>query len=399
MILTINNDLASQLSKKDRILSILYSFLIFILSKPSFVWEQQFVTSSALLLLLLISLYKIGNFSKIKFIYSLLLLSLILYSVVNQGNYSYQISVFGSIARFGLIFLVLIDNDFLYNSLLNYKAIFSITILISIIMFFLVIIIGIELPRSTGVSDNILQTNYYEKYFLLVLEHGIPKNLLFQRFNGFYDEPGTVGTISALLLSIDKFNLKKNINIPLLVAGILSFSLFFYVISLIYVLYILNNSYRIIITILFIGIVLFTQNNIYLEQYIYKRLEITGNTISGDNRMTKSGANYYERFKKTDDFLLGKGEGVSSVWGEGSSSYKRIIIDFGIVFLLVYAFALSWFTFAMIKNKKNAMGLIIIFLGILFQRPYIFNSFYVFLIYASIVYIAINSLNERLESK
>lgn len=47
---------------------------------------------------------------------------------------------------------------------------------------------------------------------------------------GMYDEPGVVGTIAGAILMTRQFNFKKWINIPIFIAGILSFSLFFYVI-------------------------------------------------------------------------------------------------------------------------------------------------------------------------
>lgn len=55
------------------------------------------------------------------------------------------------------------------------------------------------------------------------------------RFFGMYDEPGVVGTIAGAILMTRQFNFKKWINIPIFIAGILSFSLFFYVIFAIYV--------------------------------------------------------------------------------------------------------------------------------------------------------------------
>lgn len=64
----------------------------------------------------------------------------------------------------------------------------------------------------------------YTVYPLLVLDKGV--DIL--RFYGPFNEPGVVGTLGAVLLCTQKFNFKDWRTLIILLAGVLSMSLFFF---------------------------------------------------------------------------------------------------------------------------------------------------------------------------
>ena len=70
----------------------------------------------------------------------------------------------------------------------------------------------------------------YIDYFFSVLLKGV----FDLRLCGLFNEPGFLGTIIALILIIEKCNLKKVGNVIMLIAGVLTFSFAFYVILIIY---------------------------------------------------------------------------------------------------------------------------------------------------------------------
>ena len=98
-------------------------------------------------------------------------------------------------------------------------------------------------------------------------------NVPVYRFMGPFDEPGVLGTISALLLSADKLNLNKNSNKIIFFSGLISLSLAFYVlISLYFILAMVlklnkRNILFIILAILF-KYVLSSENNKKSSQYL-----------------------------------------------------------------------------------------------------------------------------------
>ena len=127
------------------------------------------------------------------------------------------------------------DRKFLTDAFEKFVYVFSITLAFSIIQFILVQILGISMPAKSIQPLNKAKQASYLAYTFYVTTNQWGADIL-PRFFGYYDEPGVVGTLSGLILMTRKFNLKKLINIPIFIGGLLSFSLFFYVIAIAYTL-------------------------------------------------------------------------------------------------------------------------------------------------------------------
>ena len=145
-----------------------------------------------------------------------------------------------------------------------------------------------------------------------------------------FEEPGVVGSIAILLLFIDRFNLRSKQNIILFVAGLLSFSFFFYVSIIIFLVYFANNKNRLLFVLIFILFYFLSIKNEYINTLIWDRFAFENGWIKGDNRSTIMLDNKYQEFLNSDNLLWGRGGNYTYEYGEGSSSYKMLIMQDGL---------------------------------------------------------------------
>ena len=93
--------------------------------------------------------------------------------------------------------------------------------------------IGIVPDNIVPNSLKVLHGEYYLKYPLSLNLSSFLGQTVY-RLLGPYDEPGVIGTLAALILSADNFRLNSKSNLILIIAGILSFSLTFYILTVLY---------------------------------------------------------------------------------------------------------------------------------------------------------------------
>ena len=103
-----------------------------------------------------------------------------------------------------------------------------------------------------------------------------PAALPFIRFYGPFDEPGVVGTICGLMLCINRMNFRDYKSIILLVAGLLSLSLYFFIVigvySIFHFAFVKKSITSTIMMILFIfGVYLVVVNTPILNETIGER--------------------------------------------------------------------------------------------------------------------------------
>ncbi len=305
--------------------------------------------------------------------------------------YSFLLAIFHDRANIiGLInqltyifyFFILFTNVTFCKKVFNYFfTVFAIILGLSLTVWLFSSTFHISPLRSVSfMQSGELRT--YEIYPFLVKEVGF--NL---RFYGPFDEPGSIGTIGGLLLCITRFSLKDWKTWIILVAGILSFSLFFYVLIIVYALIYSVVVKKSIIPALLIcvGIIVFynkTKDDEVFYLLIWNRLEWNdeGGTINGDSRMTADGTAYYERIKGTPEFLFGVNN-YDLFWraAAGSSSYKVVIMSDGLIFFALYV--LFFIVYARRKIGSFSLWLLFcfIFLANTYQRPDIYGILMMFL--------------------
>lgn len=230
---------------------------------------------------------------------------------------------------------------------------------------YLLSILGINIPLGQAIAPNAYKSPYII-YFGHLEETGLPV----YRFSSIFDEAGLVGTLNGLILSAYGISTRNIKSIIILLAGLFSFSLAFYIILGFNVLFNLNLKKALIVLVVFILIYPVARNRI--NYLIASRIAIKEGRIAGDNRSHPEFDNYYKLFLSSGgkDLILGKGVGYSHVRKESwqVSSYKLLIIDFGIlgIALMVgfYAFCTAFF-----NNSKKGWFLFFIFMISMYQRP------------------------------
>ena len=355
-----------------------YAVSLFLSTMPYFVWDTPFNILPILLLLCLTFSYRHIKVSyKTLIPVAIIILCYVFISLRGEFNF------IGIVTILLISHLFLLDGKFISDVFDTYLFIFSITIIPSLIVYVLVIIFGFELPNNTIEGLNPLkQGAYYQYPFVIIYEEF---GFVIPRFFGYYDEPGVVGTIAAILLSVRNFNLKDKYNIPIFVAGILSLSFFFIIIFAVYTVVFLKLKYKILIFGLVAFLIFYFYLNEFLYEFVFKRFVIKNGTLAGDNRIADIYFDdWYMKFQNSTSYLFGLGSGSNIIHNSGGSSYKDLIINYGIVFYILYTSSFIFLAFQKVKISKQLFIYFLIFFSVLYQRPWIDNMAYVFLLFAPI---------------
>ena len=354
-----------------------YAISIFLLSMPYFMWHTPFPLAPFLLLFCLLLSF---NHLKVSSQIVIPLLGIFLLYAIVLFRAGYTIYGIGSTLLILPIFLL--DKKFLSDVFVAYSILFSVTIIPSIIVYALIVFFGLEFQSNIISPLNISKIGDYLQYpFLVVFRDSWN---ISPRFYGYYDEPGVVGTISGVLLIINKFNFKNKFNIPIFIAGVFSISFYFFVICAIYIIIYAKTIYKVVAIALCTFLVSIFYSNEILYSTIFKRFEIIDGSFVGDNRIDYYSSVWYEKFQNSSDYLFGVG-GYSN-WRENyhGASYKELIINYGLIFFILYVVFFLLLSFKLIKKPKEFSIYVLILLSILYQRPFIDDMLYVFLLYASI---------------
>lgn len=217
------------------------------------------------------------------------------------------------------------------------------------------------------------------------------------RFNGFFDEPGWYGTWAAFYLCADDLNIKKKDNLILLIAGVLTFSLAFIMLLIIY--YVLNNLgdwkkwlWLVFLAVAYLLILPHVKTGINAIDDVINRMIITSEGIAGNNRYGSAFANLYEKTIRSNRVFFGFGAGYAETYGtsigEGLASIKSYIVDFGIVgtIIIFVPVLISSVNKALQENNKVMLLYIVISFVSLYQRPYLFWTPYFIMFMCGISY-------------
>jgi len=211
------------------------------------------------------------------------------------------------------------------------------------------------------------------------------------RFSSIFDEPGYLGTLMFFILLIDNFSINKT-NLIFFISGVLSFSLAFYLLTCLYVLFklIIEKKVKTIFLIIAIAIVLNVMFYETIQSLILGRIMFDSETrtIVGDNRgglylHISALGHLYEHSPIT--FMFGNGlsviEYTEDPYGVFSDSvWVRLVYQIGIIPLisfLIYLFHIS-------TLRTNRFDYFLFFTISLYQRPQIFEPVILFLLFYGI---------------
>lgn len=347
--------------------------------RPYFFWSGIFLNNYFNAgITIIIGVIFFSNLRKLsaadKFLMFLLGMILVSYPFVGGQNFN----VFVSIVP--LLFLPFGTEVFSRKVLDTFTNIYCLLIGISLIVWCFALM-GVLNPYKIIPPLNEIKNYNYGVYPLLVNPAGS------FRFCGLFDEPGVVGTISALTLCCQQ-SFKSTKSIVLLISGICSFSLFFFVVVAVYFTYsqlldTKKKSYGIFAfsVALAIGLIVITSSPVF-SKMIGDRLSIDSDTgfIAGDNRTSDLAWEMLDSMVGTSFFWFG----IDDKWEfqeqvAYSSSIINVIVMNGMAFLLMIVLFYFVYGWTYKSSVKQFLVYFFIVAGTLYQRPGIFNPEFIFL--------------------
>lgn len=375
----------------DEAVSLIFCVLIFLTLRPYFIWQNNFIYVTIFILAVTFSLVwiflKMRISKKSLFYLSIFLSSFALSQFTLHGIYLWISAMVVLIS-----FFVLFDEKIHQTSLSYFINIYAIVSIPSILIFFL-LVTGVNLewehlePYSKAKQSSGV---YYREYLgMVVLSTQIftfGTGEIF-RLSSVFTEPGVVGTVSALLLAVTRFDIRNWKGMILLISGMLSFTLAFYILAFIYLG--LKKPFYLLISVGLLStlIVLLPsdiKDNRIIQYYVMERSEaLLVNFDKVNNRVDECFEQHYDEFLSSTNIYFGNGYKASISLKCNTSSYKTIIYDYGTIgFLMIVLFYITIFI-SKISTKSdviNCIPFLIIFFATAYQRP-AFDTFWFFAIF------------------
>lgn len=376
--------------------STLLALYIFLLLQPYFIWGNTWILIPLMLILLI---YKMIFFIPIKIeifmISTLLFIFTAIYYYLLNASYGWIVLV-----SLSIFLLSLLKKRELLETYAKFKIIFVIAIIPSIVYWIMhitgynIMNISLGIVKDSDVPNQlkVLAGMHYIKLpGAVILNYMLPWSIY--RNQGIFDEPGFLGTMSALILAADGYRLNKNIkNIIIFIAGISSLSFAFFVLSVFYIL-LKKKKFIIPLFLLFIVIYIILAHNYIrinpiVKAYTVNRIEmvINGNK-NGDNRAINLKGNW-KNWKNADisGILFGIGQ------TEEGASWESIFIRSGLVGAILLT--VIYLVFLLKTKPENIKYLdyifILTFMLSVYQRQDILN------LYMLLIFIfGVNKLNRK----
>jgi len=354
------------------------AFIIFLLTPPMFMWnalKASYLYRFLLSGILLIAIAPHFNFKRVYTKYSIVLYVLTIIFYVT-GDFTFL----SLLVTMMLSTIYFVDKSFLRLIFNAYTFLISILLVPSIIQFILVLL-GADFSYVVLNPYVEAKDEVYRAYTFFTTSSDTFS--LFPRFMSYFDEPGVLGSICAIILYIRKYNLKDIINIPFFIAGLLSFSLYFYIVTFVFLILYISGFKRIIVSLfLLVSLIsLSSLENEILNQYIFDRIEydeVEG--ISGNNRTVGDFDEWFNKYKKTGDAVLGYGRGSKQLYNPGGASYKDRIVEYGYLGFGLYLIMMILMGYSIYrKHLKTFLLFLFLYLSMLWQRPFIIDVAYMML--------------------
>lgn len=367
---------------RTQIYSVILITLIFFYSvQPWFLWRMNIIQTIFLFFYFILSIAKL-KYKKFANI-SIITIFFFLYFIIFYLNKLFEIY---SPLAFSFVFLFFFLNETketLQKTFNTISNILAIIFTISLVFYLLHFIITFPYFKIAGRS---VIADFYNNY-IFNLEPTGGGDL---RFRSIFDEPGIVGTISSFILFGNKYNFKINRNIIILIAGLFSMSLFFYLSTALFLIIFHIKSLKklvLIFAILIAGTTIISKNKI-LNDLILTRLVFSNEKgISGNNRTNVDWDHEYASFLKSDDFLWGRGKGAfdTNIYNRAVASYQSIIFDYGLIGMIIIII-FYFIIFMNYSNLKSSLLMSLLLVLSLYQRPWIFDYYYDILTIAGLVF-------------
>ena len=365
--------------KGGQFAAVLAGLLLIYKIRPYFFWSDIFLNNyfNAIITIILGFLFflnrkKMSTMDK----WLMLLFGVIIVSYPFVGGQNFNVFV----SIFPLLFIPFATDEFNKKVFENFLNIYCVIIGISLFVWIFVMLGAINPMRVIKPLNELKDYNYNVYPFLVMASNGG------FRFSGLFDEPGVVGTISGLLFCCQR-NIKSRQSMILLLSGLCSVSLFFFLIVAIYYTYLQlvekGNAKNIALYLFVAGVALIAVfSSPILSEMIVSRLEWDSDTgmFIGDNRASTYAWELFDQIKGTRQFWFG----IDDKWGFHekvgfSSSFINVVIMNGVLFfcMIILFYALYGYRFK--TTMSGFLLFLFVLLATLYQRPGIFSPEYIFL--------------------
>lgn len=352
---------------------------------------------------------------------------LILYQIFLSGAVTRSAQPFNMamvLIHIGLMLFCLQDHISLQKVFLVTKKIFAATLIPAIIIYILtnigVPLFSVSLSADAGKE---LTGQSYELYMGVAVMLKSSGGEL-PRLCGLFREPGFVGTVGALYLLGDKFNLKKWENLSIFIACICTFSVAFYVLlicGLLLKIVMAATTPKKLVSGILATVLLVSAYLVFINvplapsspfAELQQRLTLTEDGLAGDNRMTDEYAiAAYESWANSDTktILLGYGEDTRripgtqiSIW-QKAHSIKEYIFTYGILSLVIMVATFVFSTlvkYSGVKGmpKRYILVLLAVFIFSIYQRYSVCTFFYLCLLFGGASNLALSGNGPQKES-
>jgi hypothetical protein len=364
-----------------------YMSLVILLSSWTIYYTLPYANVFFLISTFLIFLWHDFSFDKSKIIFSCLFGIILFRNFLPLDISIYDRQFYYSfIQMLFLISILLVSKNNLYG--IYQKFIKILTLIVGVGLIFHVFhIVGYPLLSSFTTHESAAY-----RLFAVYLTHS---NLIIHgvegifRYSSIFDEPGYLGTILAFILCIEKYNLKIHTNKILFIAGVMTMSGSFFLLTLIY--FLLHGLYFSKIryylkTIVFASLMVSLMYVFFPEifELITSRFNISPGEGFEDSRL-----NYY-RFTQYVNWLSALDTNLL-LWGTnrfaepsdfgiylGHVSWVHLVIRIGLILFIYMIFLLILFSFR--THNYYVFIFVAIFLISTNYRPQIFNPIYIFLL-------------------
>lgn len=371
------------LNKKNikNILFVSFTGILFVLlGRPYFTWQNALPGYA----LIIMSFILVSKGIESRYRTSAIILVFVLLFRIARGDFSVS-----SLLSIFLVLVLLSNNNRKLSIIHNVKIVYAIVIGLSLVVYLCVVFLGIEIKSEVIDPWNDSKYYQYSQFPLLVVPYEIKDLLAKFRFFGIFEEPGNVATIATTFLIADKYNLKDWKNIIIFISGVFTFSMFFYVISGLYLFFYGNRKmvlYSIVTGfVLLIGISKIGDTGFSVQDIIESRFSHHEGAFVGDNRSNEIFDRAFSDMLLSEDVILGRGIGAHNAIAPGIQTYKMIIYDEGILifFMELLVFIVYFFSTPFLsKNYKILISLY--FLMFYYQRPTFIYDYATFFLLVSL---------------
>ncbi len=362
----------------------LFVLMVFIQNLPWPVWNFWFPLLFICFLLSFILLFtRITNAKPVNiglFVFTCLLL---LFFIVFQSLQDFRTSSLVTIIIFYLLYYL--SSEEKISIIYKITTILSIIIAISLplwlinqYLFHLPFGYNMQYGDWKGKGQTLVLENYY-----FFIQAKTPLN----RFYSVFDEPGTLGTLSAFILFANKYNFRDKRNIIILAGAFFTFSLAFFILTFVGLsLYFIRKPKLLIIYSISIAALVFITYNLVKEMPAFKTniSSRLGSTETSLNTRTSKDVNiFFRRYITSPESILGEGTGFLAknpklLLGQG---FKFFLIENGYLGLLL---VIGMYLFIYGDNKFLMLVYLLLFLLSFLQRPFLFTPYQLIVYYAGI---------------